>query len=59
MTDWREKPCRPLARGRWLLLCLLGWGAPHAVAKLYKIVDENGNVTFSQFPPSAPGELRA
>lgn len=37
-----------------LLLSLVSAGA--SAAKLYKIVDENGKVTFSQFPPKEKSE---
>ena len=36
-----------------LLFCL---AAPALAGKLYKIVDEQGNVTFSQFPPKEKSE---
>lgn len=42
---------------KFLLVMLLGSLALPALAgKLYKIVDENGNVTFSQFPPKEKSE---
>ena len=34
-----------------ILLALLVLSFPAAAQKLYKIVDDEGNVTFSQFPP--------
>ncbi len=45
-----------LLRPFLVLALLLSVALTAQAGKLYKIVDENGNVTFSQFPPTAPGE---
>ncbi len=46
-----KKICTPL-----LLLALVVMAWPSYAQKLYKIVDENGNVSFSQFPPAEKKE---
>lgn len=50
MSAWMSRPMLACALALLLALSI----QPAQAGKLYKIVDKDGNVTFSQFPPQEP-----